>query len=104
MKDNTIKVNVETEGMEETISQLEDLKDAIATSPRLVIKNPRDCTITINEAETKQETEKENPNKMIEGIRAFSKMCNEIENCDACSFKDFCEKAGARFVPCEWSL
>jgi hypothetical protein len=103
IKGYTIKVNAETEGVEEATSQLEDLKDAIAAYPRTVIKSPRNCTITINETETKQETEKD-PNKMIEEIRAFSKMCNETESCDACSFKDFCEKAGSRFVPYEWNL
>lgn len=103
-RNDKITIDVEAKGLEELTEQVEDLRDAISTAPRVLIKNPRDCTITVNEAETKQEVKKENPNKMIEGIRAFSRMCNETERCSDCSFKGFCEKAGQRFVPYEWDL
>lgn len=48
MNDNTIAVNVETEGIEEATEAVEKLADAFDTLPsQVVIKHCRDCTINI---------------------------------------------------------
>ena len=63
VRENNIKLDVETRGMEEAIEQLEDLREAISTAPRVVIKNPRDCTITVDASEfwSRQEAEQSEP-------------------------------------------
>lgn len=48
MRENTIKINVETEGFEKTIDQVEQLADAFDGFPaQVVLKNCRDCTFNI---------------------------------------------------------
>ena len=48
MSDTNIKINVETEGMEEAQEQIEMLADAYDGFPaQVTIKNCRDCTINI---------------------------------------------------------
>lgn len=48
MSDTNIKINVETEGMEEAQEQIEMLADAYDRFPaQVTIKNCRDCTINI---------------------------------------------------------
>ena len=48
MMENTIKLNVETEGVEEATAQVEQLADAFDGFPaQVVLKNCRDCTFNI---------------------------------------------------------
>ena len=48
MNDTNLKINVETEGMEEAQEQIEMLADAYDGFPaQVTIKNCRDCTINI---------------------------------------------------------
>lgn len=48
MNNNTITVNVETEGIEEATEEVEKLADAFDTLPsQVVVKHCRDCTINI---------------------------------------------------------
>ena len=48
MNDTNLKINVETEGMEEAQEQIEMLADAYDGFPaQVMIKNCRDCTINI---------------------------------------------------------
>jgi hypothetical protein len=48
MRDTNLKINVETEGMEEAQEQIEMLADAYDGFPaQVTVKNCRDCTINI---------------------------------------------------------
>lgn len=48
MRDTNLKINVETEGMEEAQEQIEMLADAYDGFPaQVTIKHCRDCTINI---------------------------------------------------------
>ena len=60
--DNTIKVNVETEGIEEATEQMELLADAYDGFPAQVnIKHCKDCTFNIYPSQTRfVETEQSN--------------------------------------------
>lgn len=52
--DNDIKINVETEGLEEATEKIETLADAFDGFPaQVVIKNCRDCKISIYPSQTK---------------------------------------------------
>lgn len=52
--DSNIKINVETEGIEETTAKLETLADAFDGFPaQVVIKGCRDCTFNIYPSQTK---------------------------------------------------
>ena len=54
MSDTNIKINVETEGMEEAQEQIEMLADAYDGFPaQVTIKNCRDCTINIYPSQTR---------------------------------------------------
>ena len=52
--ENDIKINVETEGFEEAIEKVETLAEAYDGFPaQVVIKNCRDCNISIYPSQTK---------------------------------------------------
>lgn len=54
MKDNTVKINVETEGFEEAQEQVELLADAYDGFPaQVTIKNCKNCTFNIYPSQTK---------------------------------------------------
>jgi len=54
MKEDTIKVNVETEGFEEAQEKVEALVDAYDGFPaQVTIKNCKNCTINIYPLQTK---------------------------------------------------
>ena len=54
MKENNIKINVETEGFDEAMQQVEDLAEAYEGFPgQVTIKNCKDCTINIYASQTK---------------------------------------------------
>ena len=54
MSDTNIKINVETEGMEEAQEQIEMLADAYDGFPaQVTIKNCRDCTFNIYPSQTR---------------------------------------------------
>ena len=48
MSDNTIKINVEADGIEEITEQVHELNDTMDILPsQVVIRNCRDCTINV---------------------------------------------------------
>lgn len=52
--DRDVKINVETEGFEEAIEKVETLAEAYDGFPaQVVIKNCRDCNISIYPSQTK---------------------------------------------------
>ena len=54
MNDTNLKINVETEGMEEAQEQIEMLADAYDGFPaQVTIKNCRDCTFNIYPNQTR---------------------------------------------------
>ena len=54
MEENKIKINVETEGFEEAMQQVEALVEAYEGFPaQVTIKNCKDCTINIYASQTK---------------------------------------------------
>lgn len=56
MNDETIKINVEAEGIEETTEQLEALAGVYDGFPaQVTIKNCRDCTINIYPTQIRQD-------------------------------------------------
>lgn len=53
MEENKIKINVETEGFEEAMQQVEELAEAYEGFPaQVTIKNCKDCTINIYASQT----------------------------------------------------
>ena len=54
MMENDIKINVETDGIEEATEKIETLADAFDGFPsQVVIKSCRDCTFNIYPSQTK---------------------------------------------------
>lgn len=54
MRDTNLKINVETEGMEEAQEQIEMLANAYDGFPaQVTIKNCRDCTFNIYPSQTR---------------------------------------------------
>ena len=53
MKEDNIKINVETEGFDEAMQQVEALAEAYEGFPaQVTIKNCKDCTINIYASQT----------------------------------------------------
>lgn len=54
MREDTIKINVEAEGIDETTEKMEALVDVMdGFPPQVVIKNCRDCAINIYPSQMK---------------------------------------------------
>lgn len=54
MREDTIKINVEAEGIDETTEKMEALVDVMdGFPPQVTIKNCRDCTINIYPSQMK---------------------------------------------------
>lgn len=116
VRENNIKLDVETRGMEEAIEQLEDLREAISTAPRVVIKNPRDCTITVDSSEynppqqvaqpepdrTRVEVEDEDLGEISRNLYKLQEACRGMENCEECPLKKICNEGGDEFYPAKW--
>lgn len=118
VKEDKIKLDVETRGLEEAIEQVEDLREAISTAPRVVIKNPRDCTITVDSSEynppqqvaqPEPETETERYKvvkleKLRELLYLIMMACKRTDDCDGCPMKCVCEEGGLFFNPYKWEF
>lgn len=110
VKEDKIKLDVETRGLEEAIEQVEDLREAISTAPRVVIKNPRDCTITIDSSEYNPPQQVAQPE--LEGIEGkevklrvilyyLQEACLHI-SCNECPIAKICDEGGDEFYPARW--
>ena len=54
MREDTLKINVEAEGIDETTEKMEALVDVMdGFPPQVVIKNCRDCAINIYPSQTR---------------------------------------------------
>lgn len=54
MKEDTIKINVEAEGIDETTEKMEALVDVMdGFPPQVTIKNCKDCTFNIYPSQTR---------------------------------------------------
>ena len=54
MREDTIKINVEAEGIDETTEKMEALVDVMdGFPPQIMIKNCRDCAFNIYPSQTK---------------------------------------------------
>ena len=116
VKEDKIKLDVETRGLEEAIEQVEDLREAISTAPRVVIKNPRDCTITVDGSEynppqqvvqPEPETERYKDvklEKLREQLYLIMMGCERTDGCDGCPIKCVCEEGGSFFLPDKWEF
>lgn len=111
-RNDKITIDVEAKGLEELTEQAEDLRDAISTAPRVLIKNPRDCTITVdaseyNSKQSELETERCEViklEKLREQLCLIMRGCRSRDDCDGCPIKRVCEKGGAHFLPYEWDF
>lgn len=117
MNEKKIAIEAEARGLDELTGQIEDLKDAMAEAPQVVIKNPRDCTITfttINEAERSAQAAQSEPEpeetvtlpmdptrKILKEIQNY---CKAYEVCKNCRFEQICQDAGQSFEPDLWTL
>ena len=67
MREDTIKINVEAEGINETTEKLEALVDVMdGFSPQITIKNCRDCIFNIYPSQTSWKSMKESGNETSE--------------------------------------
>ena len=54
MREDTLKINVEAEGIDETTEKMEALVDVMdGFPPQVMIKNCKDCTINIHPSQMK---------------------------------------------------
>ena len=116
VKVDNIKLDVETRGLEEAIEQVEDLREAISTAPRVVIKNPRDCTITVDGSEYNPPQQVAQPEpeterykvvkleKLREQLYLIMMGCKRTDDCDDCPIKWVCEEGGSSFAPHKWEF
>ena len=125
VKEDKLKLDVETRGLEEAIEQVEDLREAISTAPRVVIKNPRDCTITVDSSEyinnrseywNGQETEQSEPDRtrveiededlgeISRNLFKLQKACRGMECCEECPLEKICDEGGMFFDPYKWEF
>lgn len=110
VKVDNIKLDVETRGLEEAIEQVEDLREAISTAPRVVIKNPRDCTITVDGSEYNPPQQVAQPEpEEIEGkkdkLRVILYHLQEAclhSSCKECPLEKICDESGDEFYPAKW--
>lgn len=118
VKEDKIKLDVETRGLEEAIEQVEDLREAISTAPRVVIKNPRDCTITVDGSEynppqqvaqpepdrTRVEIEDEDLGEIRRNLFKLQEACRGMESCEECPLEIICDEGGdgSTFNPARW--
>ena len=113
VKENKIKLDFETRGLEEAIEQVEDLREAFSTAPRVVIKNPRDCTITAygSEYNPPQQVAQPEP-EGIEGkkdklrviLYHLQEACLHTLSCKECPIEKICEEGDCDFYPSRWSF
>lgn len=118
VKEDKIKLDVETRGLEEAIEQVEDLREAISTAPRVVIKNPRDCTITVDGSEynppqqvvqpepdrTRVEIEDEDLGEIRHNLFKLQEACRGMECCGECPLEKICDEGGMFFDPYKWEF
>lgn len=121
-RNDKITIDVEAKGLEELTEQAEELRDAISTAPRVLIKNPRDCTITVDGSEyrsefwSRQEAEQPEPDRtrveredkdlgeISHILFNLQEACRRMGRCEACPLEMICDEGGSRFTPCAWKF